>query len=161
MISLIAAIDDAWGLGKDNALLCHLPADLKHFKACTLHKPIIMGRKTFESIGKPLPQRRNIVLSRQWQSVSGIEVVSSLEEALKLTHHDEEVMVIGGSSLFAEALPLATKIYLTRIHHHFTADVYFPVIDESWVCLSSNEYLADEQNAYSMQFQIYQRKGTI
>lgn len=157
-ISLIAAIDEHRGLGKNNQLLCHLPADLKHFKLHTLNKPIIMGRKTFESIGRPLPNRLNIVISDTLQNTSDITVVKSLKEALKEAGDVEEVMIIGGERLFKEALDCAKRIYVTIIHHTFDADVFFPVINpDEWHCKESTLRIKDEKNPYDMTFCLYER----
>lgn len=159
-ISLIAAIDNHGGLGFENKLLCHLPADLKHFKTITLGKPIIMGRKTFLSIGKPLPSRRNIVLSSGLSSQEGIEIVRSLGEAIRLADKDTsaEIMIIGGAALFQEAMPIAETIYLTHIHHSFKADVFFPLLnDTQWHCIEVISQDKDEKNAYDMTFKTYIR----
>lgn len=155
IISLIAAVDEQYGLGKNNQLLCHLPADLQYFKQNTLHKPIIMGRKTWESIGKPLPNRINIVLSKQLQATEGITVVDSLEKALQIVSDAEEIMIIGGAQLFAEALPLANRIYLTHIHHVFEADVFFPALDMTvWKPISSVFRERDAHNPWNMTFTV-------
>lgn len=157
MISLIAAVDELYGLGKDNQLLCHLPADLQHFKSVTLGKPIIMGRKTFESIGKALPGRMNIVISRNLLNNEDVIVAHSLESALELTRGFPEVMIIGGASIYEEAINYATKIYLTVIHHQFDADVFFPFFDKTqWNCLEIRKRSQDEKNKYSMTFYEYQ-----
>ncbi|MCE3045548.1 dihydrofolate reductase [Legionella sp. 16cNR16C] len=159
LISLIAAVDEAQGLGKNNQLLCHLPADLKFFKQITLGKPIIMGRKTFASIGKALPGRQNIVVSRSSVSAAEIEVAHSLEEALELSQGAPEVMIIGGASIYQQILPQAQQIYLTQIHHRFDADVFFPAINQDeWSCEKIEEHEQDEKNAYSMSFYLYKRK---
>lgn len=158
IISLIAAIDERRGLGKENKLLCHLPADLKHFKAITLGKPVIMGRKTHESIGKALPGRLNIVLSQQVKVISDVTVVHSLSDAIALTQDEPEVMIIGGANLFEQALPLAQRIYLTIIHAEFAADVFFPELDERvWVCQEIIKQSSDEKNQYHMTFFRYER----
>lgn len=152
-ISLIAAVDRHNGLGKDNQLLCHLPADLKHFKTLTMNKPIIMGHKTYLAIGRPLPLRRNIILSRTRRTIAGVDVVSSLEEALDLVKDAEEVMIIGGAQIFQEALPYATTIYLTIIDHHFAADVFFPILDEKeWQREPIGFHHHDEKNPYDVYF---------
>ena len=158
IISLIAAVDERYGMGKNNSLLCHLPADLQHFKSLTLGKPIIMGRKTFESIGKALPGRQNIVLTRNTLTAEGVMVVDSLEAALQLTKDQIEVMVIGGAQIYAQALIHAQRIYLTIIHHQFDADVFFPDIDKAaWACIDAVEKLRDKKNEYDMTFCTYQR----
>ena len=161
IISLIAAIDENRGLGKENKLLCHLPADLKHFKEITLGKPIIMGRKTYNSIGKALPGRMNIVLSKQALTFEDVSVVDSLQQAIELaelTTGAREVMIIGGANLFMQALPIAQQIYLTVIHAHFDADVFFPELDSTvWHCDEEIERQHDEKNTYDMTFYHYGR----
>ncbi len=159
IISLIAAIDESGGLGIDNQLLCHLPADLQHFKHITMGKPIIMGRKTFESIGKPLPGRLNIVLSHSSAAISGVTLVDSLEKALSLTTQESEVMIIGGANLFSQAMDNAKRMYITRIHHEFKADVFFPEISElEWSCQNKEFRQHDEKNKYDMTFITYDRR---
>ena|SRR3990167_2958534 len=158
VVSLVVVVDLKNGLGKNNQLLCHLPADLEHFKAVTWGKPIIMGRNTFLSIGKPLPGRRNIVLSRKAAAIAGVEVFSALSDALEATAADDEVMVIGGGQVFQEALPDASRIYLTRIEHQFDADVFFPKLDEKlWVSVRQVHRLPDENNPYALWFCEYER----
>lgn len=157
-ISLIAAIDEAGGLGVNNQLLCHLPADLQHFKTVTMGKPIIMGRKTFESIGKPLPGRANIVLSRSSQSIAGVQVVDSLARAISLNINSSELFIIGGSEIFTQAMDLATRLHITRIHHRFEADVFFPLIDESQWHIQYKEFRRhDDKNQFDMTFYTYER----
>ena len=162
IISLIAALDEANGIGKNNQLLCHLPADLKHFKSLTLNKPIIMGRKTWESIGKPLANRRNIIVSHTLPENNCIEIVRSLQQAIDLVQQAPEIMIIGGSSLYSQALPLATYFYFTRIHHEFHADTFFPVIDWlQWKLIDVMHYAADNNNPYAYSFYSYQRATAI
>jgi dihydrofolate reductase len=158
-ISLIAAIDEAGGLGFNNQLLCHLPADLQNFKKITMGKPVIMGRKTFDSIGKPLPGRVNIVLSRRsGASIKDVLVCDSLRHALSEVQYYPEIMIIGGEQLFATAMHDASYLYITRIHHQFTADVFFPEIDTTiWNCTSQEFRQRDEKNIYDMTFYIYER----
>jgi dihydrofolate reductase len=159
-ISLIAAIDEAGGLGFNNQLLCHLPADLQHFKTITMGKPIIMGRKTYESIGRPLPGRLNIVLSTSTIVPEGVTVVNSLEQCFEITKDQEEIMIIGGEQLFAKTISLATYLYITRIHHQFTADVFFPEINEyEWTCISKEFHAQDEKNKYDVTFYTYIRQA--
>ena|SRR3990167_5759722 len=153
IISLIAAVDRQYALGKDNHLLCHLPADLKYFKTLTLGKPVIMGHKTFLSIGKPLPHRRNIVLSRTTSLITGVEVMPSLSAALTATSHTSEVMIIGGANVYIQALHYATTIYLTIIDHVFDADIYFPILDpQLWSCVHQTYHPANIDNNYAMTF---------
>lgn len=133
VISLIVACADDNVIGGDNKLLWHIPEDLKHFKALTLGKPVIMGRKTYDSIGRPLPNRPNIVITRQdtW-TAPGVTVAKSLEDALKTAENlgSEEIMVIGGAQIYAQALPFATRVYLTRIHKAYDGDARFPQLPE-------------------------------
>ncbi len=155
-ISIIVAMDEAGGIGKNNQLLCHIPADLKYFKETTLHKPIVMGRKTYESIGRPLPSRENIVLSRTSKIIPGVRVINSVDEVLRLP--DPEIMIIGGAEIFQLFLPLATNLYITRIHHRFDADVYFPPLDWlTWHLFSALSHPSDEKNAYPLTFEIFHR----
>ncbi len=126
-LSIIVAMTDERVIGRDNALPWRLPEDLKRFKAITMGHPIIMGRKTFESIGRPLPGRRNIVVTSQPEPREGLQMAGSLGEALGLCPPEEgECFVIGGARLFAEALPIVDKIYLTLVHARIPGDVYFP-----------------------------------
>ncbi|MCL9685165.1 dihydrofolate reductase [Legionella maioricensis] len=158
IISMIAAIDEAGGLGINNQLLCYLPADLQHFKTITMGKPIIMGRKTFASIGKPLPGRTNIVLSRSSSPIEGVLVVDSLSKAINNNIKTDEIMIIGGSEIFVQAMEIATRLYITRIHHQFKADVFFPKIDESiWRCQNKEFRPCDDKNEYDMTFYTYER----
>jgi dihydrofolate reductase len=159
IISLVAIIDEANGLGLNNHLLCHLPADLQHFKAVTLGKPIIMGRKTYESIGKALPGRLNIVLSSSSFINEGVIVVNTFESALTQVKDQPEIMIIGGATLYEQAYEMAQRLYITRIHHHFMADVFFPEIDElKWNCTSKVFREQDEQNKFDLTFHTYERK---
>lgn len=157
-ISLIAAIDEAGGIGINNQLLAYIPADLKYFKSVTMGKPIIMGRRTYESIGRALPGRTNLIVSSQLNTNSEITVVRNLAEAFELTKNTEEVMVIGGAKIFEEAMLSATRLYITKIHHQFNADVYFPQIDLTlWKCKEITKQPQDNQNPYAITFYIYER----
>lgn len=159
-ISIIVAMDENRVIGNHNQLPWHLPADLKHFKQLTLDKPVIMGRKTYESIGKPLPQRRNIIISRQADfSALDCEVVASLDAALNLTANENERMIIGGAQIFQAALPMVTTIYLTVIHHSFEGDVFFPALDmQQWRETSREVHQPDEKNNYSYSFITLQHR---
>jgi dihydrofolate reductase len=160
MISLIAAIDETYGLGFNNQLLCHLPADLQHFKSVTMGKPIVMGRKTFNSIGKPLPGRLNIILSRNASPIDGVVVSNSLDNAIQECKDFPEIMIIGGAELYAQSINQADRLYITRIHHRFTADVFFPEINDSiWQCQETQYRSKDEKNKFDMTFEMYQRIG--
>ncbi|KTC91045.1 dihydrofolate reductase [Fluoribacter dumoffii] len=159
MISIIAAIDEAGGLGLNNQLLCHLPADLQYFKSMTMGKPIIMGRKTFESIGKPLPGRLNVVISRSIASIEGVVVCDSLDKAIEQTKEFPEIMVIGGAEIFSATMNKATRLYITQIHHQFKADVFFPEINQSiWHCQDKQFRQHDGKNTYDMTFYLYERR---
>lgn len=158
IISMIAAMDEANGIGVNNQLLCYLPADLQHFKKITMDKPVIMGRHTFESIGKPLPGRLNIVLSKSTSSIPGVMVVDSFEKALQEAGQVPEVMVIGGSKLFIAGMAVAQRLYITKIHHHFLADTFFPHIDELvWQCKDKQYRPRDDKNTFDMTFCTYER----
>lgn len=160
-ISIIVAVSRNNAIGNNNKLLYWLPNDLKRFKALTTGHTIIMGRKTFESLPKgALPDRRNIVLSRQHIQPDGVEVFSSLEEALRHCLSDEEIFIIGGASVYRQAIDLANRIYLTRVDDEpEEADAFFPVIDDRQWSVEKQEVCdKDEKHAYSYAFVDY-RKG--
>lgn len=161
-ISMIAAMAHDRVIGKDNQMLWHLPADLAHFKRVTLGKPVLMGRKTFESIGRSLPGRRNLVISRNPDyQAEGIEVVGSVEAALALLAGSsvEELMVIGGGHLYAEMLPSADCLYLTRIDLAVEGDTRFPAFDDGqWQRVDCESHPADEKNPHPYSFETWQRR---
>lgn len=160
ILSMIVATADNRVIGKDNQMPWHMPADLQYFKKVTLKKPIIMGRKTFESIGRPLPGRRNIVISRDKNyQAEGIELVSSVEEALEAAQGVEEIMVIGGGKIYEHCLPKAQRLYITHIDLDVEGDTYFPDYEQhaSWQLLSSEAHQADDSNAYPYRFNVYER----
>lgn len=149
-------------IGRDNALPWHLPEDLKHFKAVTLGKPVLMGRRTFESIGKPLTNRTNLVLTRNaaWHA-DGTVTVHSIEQALTLSQAAPELAGIGGAGIFRLLLPHATRIYLTRVHADICGDTVFPALDpEQWVESEARTFAADARNTYSMTFVTLDRIGS-
>ena len=159
-LSLIAALDRHRAIGKGNALPWHLPADLKRFKALTLGKPILMGRKTAESIGRPLPGRRNLVLSRSTQApFDGTEVVASIDAALALAGEAGELCVIGGGEVYALCLPRATHLHLTHVDTIVDgADAFFPAFDAAaWRIASREAHAADERHAFAFEFVDYVR----
>lgn len=158
-INLIVAVDENNGIGKNNLLPWHLPADLKHFKTLTSGHPVIMGRKTFDSIGKVLPNRQNIVISRQnGLAIPGADVAGSLSQALDLCKNEEDVFVIGGAEIFEQALPLANVLYLTIIHHNFDADTFFPEIDKkAWIEVENYRNEPDDRNIYPYTFIKYRQ----
>ncbi len=148
-------------IGKDNDMPWHLPADLAYFKRTTLGKPVVMGRKTFESIGRPLPGRKNIVITRNPDyKAEGVDVVPSIEQALALVKDVEEIMVIGGGAIYAHCLPAADKLYITHINAEIEGDTQFPSYDleKDWQQISSEHYVADENNSYDLDFCVYQRR---
>jgi len=153
IVSLIVAVSTNNVIGKNNQLIWHLPADLKHFKQLTTGHTVFMGRKTYDSIGKPLPNRRNVVISRSVDKIEGCEVAASLEEALQLSQEEKEVFVIGGAEIYRQVLPLAHRIYLTQIHQDFDGDTFFPSIDfQSWQETSREDFSPDEKNPFSYSF---------
>ena len=158
-LSIVVAMDDNRLIGNKNQLPWHLPADLAYFKKLTTGKSILMGRKTYDSIGKPLPNRRNIVMTRNSEiSVPGCEVVSSLGQALELTKGEEEVMVIGGASLCDQLLPEINRLYITKIDGEFEGDVFFPKYDHfNWSQVSCDSHKKDSVNEYSHHFIILDR----
>ncbi|MXV52517.1 dihydrofolate reductase [Pedobacter sp. HMF7647] len=159
MIQLVVVVDENNGIGKDNQLLCHLPADLKHFKAVTVGFPVIMGRKTFESMGKPLINRRNIVISSNDITIDGAEVLHSLREAITACD-DEKISIIGGGEIFRQAIEFADQIELTLIHHRFNADTFFPEIDLNlWKETSTERHSSDEKNLFDYSFITYQKRS--
>jgi len=161
MISLIAAIGRNNELGKDNTLLWKLPADMKHFKEITTLHAVIMGRKTFDSIGKPLPNRRNIVITRDVNyKNSEVEIAHSLSESLDLVgNNDEEIFIIGGGELYEQTMPIADKLYITHIDaEDSNADTFFPeIIPIVWNEISHKEYKRDEKNPFNYTFSVYEK----
>ncbi len=159
-ISLICAMDKNRLIGNNNQLPWHLPADLLLFKQTTLGKPVIMGRKTFDSIGKALPGRQNIVITRStnWKA-EDVDVAGSIDEALGLASPAKEAMLIGGASLYEQTLDRASCLYLTLIDHEFEGDTWFPEIDlGQWQIASKQIFEADHRNIYSFSFVIYKRR---
>jgi dihydrofolate reductase len=155
LVSIVVATDERWAIGRNGGLPWRLPDDLKHFKALTLGKPVVMGRKTWDSIGKPLPGRHNLVVSRQanLSLPEGVTLVRSLEEALAAAGPVPEVCVIGGAEIYRLALPLTSTIHLTRVHATLPADTYFPAIDAArWVEVAREDRPADERHAYAYSF---------
>ncbi len=160
-ISLIVAASENNVIGKDNDLLWSLPDDLQFFKETTEGHPIILGRKNYEAIGRALPNRRNIIVSRQEDlEVDGCEVTSSVEEAIELAKEteNEEIFITGGGEIYRLALPLANRIYLTRVHAEIEGDVFFPELsEEEWEEVDRKEHPADEKHEYAFTFLIYDR----
>ncbi len=164
ILSIIAAIGKNNELGKDNQLLWDLPVDMKHFRETTSGHPVIMGRKTFESIGRALPNRRNVVITRDKSYThDGIEVVHSLEEALQLFAEPQgkpniEVFIIGGAEMYRQAIELADKLYITYVDGIFEADTFFPLIDPNfWIEKTRIHNNADEKNNFPCDFVTYEQ----
>jgi dihydrofolate reductase len=158
-LTLVVAIDAQRGIGVDNKLPWHLPEDLAHFKRVTLGHPIIMGRKTFDSIGRPLPGRRNIVVTRNaaWRH-DGVDAVDSLEAAVALAGA-EPASIIGGAQIFERAMGLADRMIVTEIAHTFACDAFFPPIDRSVWRETARETHRSEANRYDYAFVTYEREG--
>ena len=157
-ISLIAAMAKNRIIGKNNKMPWHLPADLKHFKTITMSKPILMGRKTYQSIGRPLPGRKNVVISRNPNfRAEGCEVVDSIEGALDLLKDDEEIMIIGGGFLYSQCINKADKLLLTFIDLEVKGDTQFPEYQHLELKeVSREKHLSDDKNAYNYEFVEYQ-----
>lgn len=161
-ISLVVAYDNNRAIGRNNQLLWHLPNDLKHFKKITMGKPIIMGRKTFESIGRPLPGRDNLVISsntkwltKEQLNTDNLRVFSSIAEVCDYIENSNysEIMIIGGGEIYRQFLSRANKIYLTVVDAEFQdADVFFPQLDDSWHIVSSEQFFKDAKHQYDYSF---------
>jgi len=160
-VSAIVAAADNNAIGKDNKLLWHLPNDLRFFKRTTSGHTVIMGRKTYESVGMPLPNRRNLVITRQEDyTLENAEVVHSLEAALTRCANEEEVFIVGGAEIYRQALPRTGRVYLTRVHADLPGDTYFPNLDEpDWVLISADKHNPDERHAYGYTFEVYERRN--
>jgi dihydrofolate reductase len=163
LISIIAAMDRNRIIGRDNELPWHLPADLRWFKEHTYGKPVVMGRKTYESIGRPLPGRDNIVLTRDRDlELEGCIVVHSVEQALTIADNAEEMMIIGGAQLFGLFISAADRMYLTLIDAEFEGDSHFPAYDASeWIEVRRDEVTRSDDNIYPLQFLILERIVSI
>ena len=159
MISIIAAVAQNGVIGDRNALLWHISEDMKHFKTLTTGHPVVMGRKTWESLGRPLPNRTNVVITRQAIEIPGCRVVHSLDEALALFPGDEEVFIIGGAQIYAEALPRADRFYLTRVFHDYEGDTHFPEWNEElWRLVSSEAFPCGKEYPWPFTFECWERR---
>lgn len=165
-VALMVAMASNRCIGQDNALPWHLPEDLKHFKKTTTAKPIIMGRKTYDSIGRPLPGRQNIVITRSdsW-SAEGVIAVTGLQLALDAaqkaaaTMNADEIICIGGAQIYGAMLPVVSRMYVTRVDAEVDGDAFFPEYnDDDWVCVSKNKYKSDESNPYDYTFECWDKK---
>ncbi len=161
-ISIIAAVSDNYAIGKSNNLPWHMPADLKHFRQLTTGHAVVMGKRTFEGLSNgPLPNRKNIVLtSVMSEGVNkGYFEADSLEDAVYLCEHEEQVFIIGGATVYKQCIGKVDSMYITWVHHEFSADTFFPKIDfEKWEEVSREDHEADETNPYSFTFSEYKRK---
>jgi dihydrofolate reductase len=159
MISVIVAVAENGTIGDKNTLLWHIKEDMKHFRTLTTGHPVVMGRKTYDSLGRPLPNRRNVVITRQDIAIEGCEIAHSLEEALSLFTPDEEVFVIGGAQIYAEAMPLADRFYLTVVEHPYEGDTAFPKWDrDQWQLVASERFEQGESYPHPFRFETYERK---
>lgn len=158
MIKIIVATSKNRVIGDSNSLIWHLPADLKRFKEITTGNTIVMGRKTFESIGRPLPNRRNIIITRDiTYDVEGCEVVNSLEEALMICNNN--CFIIGGGEIYSQTISIADQIYLTQVHEDFDGDTTFPEIGSEWKMVTSQDFEPDKKNRHSYSFIEYIKFG--
>lgn len=158
-ITLIVAAAENNVIGKNNQMPWHLPNDFKYFKKNTIEHSVIMGRKTFDAIGKPLPERRNIVITRNqhWRH-EDVDVANSVSEVLSYCRDEREIFIIGGAEIYKEFFPLASKILLTRVHTQIDGDAYFPEITEEWALSSEDRHVHDEKHAFDYTFEVYQKK---
>ncbi len=164
-ITIIAAIATNNALGKDNDLIWHLPADLKRFKKVTSGHHILMGRKTYESIGKPLPNRTTVIITRNKEyKAAGCVVVDSIEKAIEVAKAAAQVFIIGGAQIYKQAMTsnLVDRLDITQVHHAFDADVYFPEItSEDWIQEGKEDFMADDKNKYDYSFVRYKKRSKL
>ena len=163
MISIIVAVSDDWGIGKNNELLWHIPEDLKRFKRLTLGKCVIMGKKTWESLPrKPLPDRKNIVLTDiPDECINCSFTAYSIDDALSNCEKDQEIFVIGGGSVYRQFMPIADRLYITHVHKKAPADIYFPKIDRrKWKVIEREECISEDETTIPYSYVIYERRGS-
>ncbi len=159
MISLIVAASENDVIGRDGDLPWKLPDDLKHFKRVTMGKPVVMGRKTWESLQRPLPGRQNVVITRQrGYSAEGCDIVNYPAAALQATSAADDIMIIGGGRVYEQFLRRADRIYLTRVHTTVEGDVYFPKLDEDWERVAEEDHPADERHEHGFTFEVWERR---
>ncbi|MBC7382533.1 MAG: dihydrofolate reductase [Bacteroidia bacterium] len=159
-VSVIVAADENNGIGNENKLLCHLPADLKYFKQLTTGHYILMGRKTFDSIGKPLKDRISLIITKSNRLIDGCHIFNSIEAGVGYAkkNTEKQLFIIGGDSIFMQSLHIADTVFLTRIHHKFNADVFFPELPAAeWELVNKITHSVDEKNAYPFTFETYKR----
>ena len=158
MVSIIVAVAQNGTIGDKNALLWHISEDLRFFKRTTSGHPVIMGRKTYDSLGRPLPNRTNVVISRTAEHIEGCTIARSLEEAIAMFPEEEEIFIIGGAQIYALALDVADRFYLTRVEHDYEGDTKFPEWDESqWQLVEQEVYPCGEKYPYPFAFERYER----
>lgn len=164
MISIIVAVSEDWGIGKDNELLWHIPEDLKRFKKLTSGNTVIMGKKTWESLPRrPLPGRKNIILTDNPQESIEYSVTAySIEDALSKCAKDEEIFIIGGGSIYRQFMSIADRLFITHVHKKAPADIYFPEIDLNiWKIIEKEEYKVSETNSIPYTYIVYERRNKI
>ena len=162
MISIIVAVSEDWGIGRDNDLLWHIPEDLRRFKRLTLGKSVIMGKRTWESLPKrPLPGRKNIVLTDiPGEQIDSAVTAYSIEDAVSKCERDEETFIIGGGSIYRQFMKIAQRLYITHVHKKATADVWFPKIDRrKWKVIEREECVSEDDNKIPYSYVIYERRG--
>ena len=158
MVSIIVAVAQNGTIGDKNALLWHITEDLRFFKRTTSGHPVIMGRKTYDSLGRPLPNRTNVVISRTAEHIEGCTIARSLEEAIAMFPAEEEIFIIGGAQIYALALDVADRFYLTRVEHNYEGDTKFPEWDESkWQLIEQESFPCGEKYPYPFAFEKYER----
>jgi dihydrofolate reductase len=159
MISIIVAMSRNLVIGKDNGLTWHLPADLRHFKETTMGKPLIMGRKTYESMKEALPGRTNIVITRQDSyKAPGCLVAATPEKAVEMAKDEKEIFIAGGGEIYRHFMPVTDRMYVTVVDHDFEGDTHFPRFSlEEWKLISDRHHGSDDRNPYSMFFRVYER----
>ena len=159
-VTIVAAISENHVIGKDNKLLWYLPTDLKHFKDITTGHTVIMGRKTYDSVGKPLPKRRNIIITRTQIKIEGCEVVNSIADAMALCAGEDVVFIVGGAEIYKQSMHLTDRMYLTIVHKEFEGDSFFPEINsQDWKEVFREDHEPDEKNALPYSFITYERIG--
>ena len=164
MVSIIVAVSEDWGIGKDNELLWHISEDLKRFKSLTFGNTIIMGKRTWESLPRrPLPGRKNIVLTDKEDEIIENSVTAySIEDALGKCEKNEEIFIIGGGSIYRQFMPVADRLYITHVHKKAPADIYFPEIDlKIWEITEKEEFKTEGENSIPYTYTIYERKNRI
>ncbi len=162
MINIIVAIAAGRVIGNDNKLLWHITEDMRYFRQITSGHAVVMGRKTYDSIGRPLPKRHNVVITRQDIEIEGCSVVHSLEEALSLLEGEQDVFIIGGAEIYALALPLADRLYITHVGGYYVGDTHFPEWDESeWMSMRTIEFERGVEFEHPFSFEVYGRLREI